>query len=453
MIRVIEQKISSYLLGKDARTSSILKNVILSSCVRGGNILVSLILVPLTINYINPVQYGIWLTISSLVTWMSFFDIGMGHGLRNKVTTALSIGDIPLAKKYVSTTYASIAIIATFLFIGLCFVIPSVDWRTLLNIPNTLTENVNIILIIVFGTFSFQFIVQLINTVLAAIHKPALAGLISFIGQAALLCCVLFLTKYVSASLTILIAVITVVPLIVMLLGTILLYTKSLKYIAPELSLVDFSMTKKILNTGGAFFLIQLGAIVLFQTDNIIITKVLGPGSVTNFNVAYKLFSIVLLIFTIVITPYWSAVSDAYVKSDFLWMKRSLVSVRKIWFALSILSIALLAGSDWIFHAWLGKTIVVSAQLSIAMTFYVIIYMWQTLHVYFLNGIGKIKLQLILVLTSAVLNLPVAIYLGRHWGLPGIITANTIFFLLMGTIFYYQVQKILNQTARGIWGK
>jgi O-antigen/teichoic acid export membrane protein len=79
--------------------------------------------------------------------------------------------------------------------------------------------------------------------------------------------------------------------------------------------------------------------------------------------------------------------------------------------------------------------------------------MWQTLHVFFLNGVGKIRLQLILVILSAIINIPLAIFLGREIGLPGIITANTIVFIFMAIIFTIQYKKIVSETASNLWNK
>src|ERR1700687_5870800 len=89
------------------------KNIIASFFIKGISISISLILVPLTINYINPSRYGIWLTLSSIVGWFSFFDIGLAHGLRNKFAEAKAKGDNESAQIYVSTTYAVLAIIFT----------------------------------------------------------------------------------------------------------------------------------------------------------------------------------------------------------------------------------------------------------------------------------------------------------------------------------------------------
>ena len=49
------------------------KNILASFMIKGGSIAISLILVPLTINYVNPTSYGIWLTLSSMVGWFWLF--------------------------------------------------------------------------------------------------------------------------------------------------------------------------------------------------------------------------------------------------------------------------------------------------------------------------------------------------------------------------------------------
>ena len=65
----------------------------------------------------------------------------------------------------------------------------------------------------------------------------------------------------------------------------------------------------------------------------------------------------------------------------------------------------------------------------------------------------KIRLQLILVILSAIINIPLAIFLGREIGLPGIITANTIVFIFMAIIFTIQYKKIVSETASNLWNK
>ena len=69
------------------------------------SLLASFLLVPLTIGYISPDLYGVWMTLSSIMTWLVFLDIGFTQGMKNKVTEAIALNQRDRAKSLVSTTY------------------------------------------------------------------------------------------------------------------------------------------------------------------------------------------------------------------------------------------------------------------------------------------------------------------------------------------------------------
>jgi O-antigen/teichoic acid export membrane protein len=207
------------------------------------------------------------------------------------------------------------------------------------------------------------------------------------------------------------------------------------------------------MSLGVKFFVLQIGALVLFSTNNVIITQLFGPEEVTPFNIAFKLFNIVNMGFGIVVTPMWSAFTDAYVRKEFDWIKNTLSKIRKIWFLAFLLSVCILIASPFLYHIWVGDAVEVPFALSAAMCLYVVVAIWQTMHVFFLNGIGKIKLQLYLVTSTALINIPLAILLGKWFGLVGITLASIIIFGVMGIIFSIQTHKILNNTAKNIWNK
>ena len=75
------------------RTAKVKKNAIGSILIKGWSILISLILVPMTMDYLSPEIYGIWLTVSSVIVWLNFFDVGFTLGLKNKLAEALAEGD------------------------------------------------------------------------------------------------------------------------------------------------------------------------------------------------------------------------------------------------------------------------------------------------------------------------------------------------------------------------
>jgi O-antigen/teichoic acid export membrane protein len=454
MLKKIHLKFNSFFNEGHNRTILAKKNIVSSFLVKGGSIITGLLLVPMTINYVNPTQYGIWLTISSLVGWMSFFDIGMGNGLRNKLTEALALNEYEIAKKYVSTTYASLIIVSCSLFFIFYFLNPYIDWQTFLNISESVQVNISFAVLIVFGAFCLQFVVQLINTVLTAVHKPAKAGLITLIGQLCILLTTYILTKTVQGSLIVLVVATTINPIIILFLANFYFYGAKLRNIAPSFSYIDFSYAKNIFKVGGSFFIIQIGSIVLLQTDNIIISKFVGPESVTKFNVALKLFSIVIMLFSIIILPYWSAFTDANTNKDYDWMRDSVKKIRKIWLLISLLIVPfILVLSKFIFKLWIGDSVKITFSLSFLLSLYVISYMCMNLNSYFLNGVGKIRLQLYLYVIVCIINIPLCSFLAVKIGVNGVVISNLIMFVGMNIILWIQTDKILEHKDKGIWGK
>ena len=87
-------------------------------------------------DYLSPEIYGIWLTVSSVIVWLNFFDVGFTLGLKNKLAEALADGDYVRGKKLVSTTYGMMFAIFVPLTIILELLVPVVDWSGFLNVSS-----------------------------------------------------------------------------------------------------------------------------------------------------------------------------------------------------------------------------------------------------------------------------------------------------------------------------
>ena len=91
----------------NTRTIKVKQNILVSFLVKCCSIIISLLLVPLTLNYLNSYEYGIWLTLSSILIWVNYFDMGLANGLRNKLAEALAIGDIQKGRIYVKCRFSN----------------------------------------------------------------------------------------------------------------------------------------------------------------------------------------------------------------------------------------------------------------------------------------------------------------------------------------------------------
>ena len=75
------------------------KNILMSAVLKMVGLATSLLIVPITIGYLDKEVYGVWMTMTSVLFWIGTFDIGLGNGMRNYLTEAISKQDYSLARK------------------------------------------------------------------------------------------------------------------------------------------------------------------------------------------------------------------------------------------------------------------------------------------------------------------------------------------------------------------
>ena len=336
----IRSKIYSYFTKGNERSVIIKKNIAASLVLKCVSILISLQVVPLTIDYINPTKYGIWLTLSSIIAWLSYFDLGFAHGFRNRFAEAKAKGDIRLAKEYVSTTYAVLFLLFSVILLITLMVNKYLNWSSILNIDAVYNEELHIVFGLLACFFCINIVASVFTTMLTADQKPALASLIQTGGQVLAFVCIYILTKNTTGSLSALALAFSGIPCLLLLVVSILMfYGKRYKIVAPSLHYIRFSLTKKILGLGGQFFVIMISMLFIFQFINIILSRVEGPEAVTQYNIAYKYFNVLNMVFVIVLTPFWSAFTDAYVKKDYNWMSGIVKKLEFLWLLLSLIHI------------------------------------------------------------------------------------------------------------------
>jgi len=451
----INQTINKFFTIGHSRTLRAKKNIAASFVIKGTNIAIGLALVPLTITYLNPTKYGIWITLSSIIGWFGFFDIGLGNGLRNKFAEAIAKGKFKLARVYVSTTYAIISLIIGSVLVLFYVVNPFLNWNKILNAGDDLNlqTELGFLALIVFTFFSFRFIFKLITTILMADQRPAKASLFDLLGKIIALVLIYILTKTTHGSLLYLGIVMSSAPVFVLIVSSIWFYNGKYKAYRPSLKFVDFSKAKDLLNLGVKFFIIQIAAVLLYQTNNIIIAQLFGPAQVTPYNVAFKYFSVLMMGFSIIITPFWSAITEAWAKKEIDWIKKSMQKLIRIWVLLCLAGIVMLIFSPLIYKIWVGTKINISYSLSMLVAAWVLINSWNGIFGQFLNGTEKIKLQIYFGISGAILNVPLAIFLGKKLGIEGVLLANVILGIIGAWIYPIQYRKLINNKAQGIWNK
>lgn len=451
----IKGEIRKKYSGADTRSKKMYKNTAAMIGIRGISMILTLISAPIMLHHVDRADYGVLLTLTSIVGWVGYMDIGLGNGLRNKLPEFIANNDFNSAKKIVSSCYATLAIYVALIITVFLIISPFVDWLEVLNSPTSDAREIRELTNVVFIAFCIQFLLGLLNSILFAYQMPAFQSLFTLAGQAlALIALIMQVFVFNITSVLQIGAVNSIIPPLVLFCGSIGLFRTKLRKIAPSLRYVDLKSVGGILGLGMKFFVLQMITIVLFQANSIIIARVVNPEAVVEYNLAFKYVSLLTMIFTIVITPVWSATTDAYIRNDFTWIKKTISFSQKVCIISIIIGILMLFVSKFIYGIWLGKDAIdISYSTTGLILLYISFEMLYKVYGTIINGTGKVFAQMILTGIIAIIYIPLALLLGSSWGLSGVLIANVIVFAVNYIWTKMQCNKLINQTATGIWNK
>lgn len=436
----------------NARSVTMKKNIMLSLLIKGVSIVVSFLLVPLTLGYVETELYGIWLTISSIISWLHFLDIGFTNGLKNRLGESIAKNNYERGQALVTTTYSMMF----FIFIPLCIIlvicIPFINWSGFLNVNPIYNEYIKDAMYVLVVCFCLQMILNVLTAVIAAYQKVALSSSFIVIGNILSLCVIFILTKCCPPSLLALAFAISAMPVIVLLIASFYFYSKRFKKVAPSIRTYNKVYIKDLFQLGARFFIIQIQMLVLYQSTNILISNISGPEDVTSYNLAYKYIGIAMMVYTILLQPLWPAFTDAYAKKDFIWMRNIYRKMSKVYFVCAIIIIIMVFVSPIAYKIWIGNKVNVPFIMTITVAIYILINSWVSLQANMINGTGKIKLQTYITLFGLILHIPLSLFLAKYTGAIGVILSMSCVTLFYSIVFTIQINKLIRQKAKGIWG-
>lgn len=446
-------KILSRLNSGDTRSVIVKKNIIGSLIIKGLSIIIQLMLVPLTINYVSSEIYGIWLTLSSVILWLNFFDVGFTLGLKNRLTTAIALNQLDRAKSLVSTTYFMMVVIFVPICMLMIFLVPEIRWDKLLNISSSYSNDVVKAMQVLCCCFCLQMIVNVMTSVVAAYQKVALSNLFPVLGNILSIFAILYLREFEEPSLLKLSVAIAIMPILVIGLISIYLYNTKFTKVAPSPKYINLEYSKDIFGLGIKFFIIQLQTVVMFQATNLLISNISGPTYVTTYNIAYKYLNVAMMIYTILLNPLWPAFTDAYAKSDYKWMNSIYKKMKHIYMVSVLVMALMILVSTFVYKLWIGNNAEIPFIMTVIVGFYMMINTWDALQVQLINGIGKVKLQSYVTLIGLLFHLPLSFLLGKYIGGYGVLVSMIVITIIYSFVFTIQINKILKKKSFGIWDK
>lgn len=446
-------RLRTMLLGGDRRTAKAKKNIVLSFGIKGVDSLVQLLLVPVTLGYLNPYEYGIWLTLNSILLWINSFDIGLGNGLRNQLAAAVAKGDYRLGRSLVSTAFAMITILMLAILAVGSVIVLNVDWYGILGTTAAKVPGLPKIVYVSFALFCVNFMVKFIGNVYLAMQMPAVNNLMVMSGHLLSLVIIYLLTVFTDGSLFRVAVAFSASPVIIYTLACPVTFLFVYRQLRPSPRLFDKSLLKGLFNVGVLFFLLQISGVVLFTMSNVIISKLFGPDQVTPYNISYRYFSLINLLLAITLAPMWSAVTDAYTKGEMDWIKAQLGKAQRLLVILGAVVVLMVAISGFVYRIWIGGSVKIPMAMTVLTATYAYIIAYSTAYSTFLNGMGKLRLQVYNIIVVAALFIPSCLLLGHIFGIYGIVIAMCLMNVSGAVLNTIQIRKVVSGTASGIWDK
>ena len=446
-------KIKELLTSKDMRSKTVRNNALMSAVLKVIGLSCSLFIVPVTLGYLDNEVFGIWLTMSSILYWFAFFDIGLGNGMRNYLAEAFARNDFDTARSYISTTF--VMLIGLSFIIGLIMIVPVflLDMNSVFNTTAVSGIELRNVMVVALVFTMALFVVKNIGLIFVAMQKYAVNDFLSVSGTVLALLVIYILTKTTGGSLMNVVLAFTVIPVVVFVLAAIPIFRKY-RNLRPTLSSVDKKLGSKIVGKGLGFFFIQItSCLVIYGSSNLFITQFGSPKDVTVYNIAYKFFNLLAIAYTIVISPMWNAYTDAYVKEEMKWIENMFRRAIKIW-VLSVLGgMLMLAFCNVFYRLWVGDSVSVPLSVSASVLFYISMFNFNNCVTYLLNGLNKIRVQIITSVVVTAAYLIVVYVFGSKFGIVGVVLSMAFSYAIMAIIHIYQCRLLIGQKAKGIWNK
>jgi O-antigen/teichoic acid export membrane protein len=391
--------------------------------------------VPLTLSYLGPERFGLWMAISAAITMLSFADFGLGNGILNAVSHASGRNDKVAIHQFVSNGFIMLTAIAALMLLVFVAAYRHVPWPSVFNVSSATAALesgpvVFVLAICFFATLPLGA-TQKIQLGLQRGHWgymwEAVGSLMGLLG--------IIIATQLQAGLQWIALSMAGLPLLFRAVNTFLFFGYQEKTLRPRFDHFEFAVVKRLIRTGALFFVLQLAVIVGFQSDNIIIARILGVEAVAGYDVALKLSTLPAMFIGLVVVAQWPAYGEALTRGDSEWIRQTFTRTIRLSLLIAIpFAVILFTWGDVIIRIWAGPAVVPSAALLAGVSIWSVLLVLGSVIGALLNGLHVVKFQEINALLMATANILISIFrvkqIGTIGAIFGTISAYTIFSLL-----------------------
>jgi len=399
----------------------------------------ALFLVPLLLNILGKDDYGTWVALTSLLVWISLFDFGVGHALKNSVARGFANNNLTEVK---SETIQTLKFILSFCFLLI------LSFFIALNQLEFLKEN-HLVALILFVPAILIFPLTMGNMILQGARKIALQSGLMVLGPIVFFCSLsigsYFLFSFDLFWLSVLYSSsITLSLIIIWVVATKQIGLKFADYKTIPAIPLNFNRLK----IGVKFFGLQISSISLYNMGPLLIVYFMSSSDVTHFDLLNKIYTFALSFFLIGIAVFWPELTYHKEKNDF-------DKISKIYFTMVGLSFLFSLGAmffaffvPFIIEFWIGDKVIVTWEEGIYFSMLISIQAIAYSGAVVLNAFEKINIQLIISSFSTILMVPLTyLFINDGYGVVSVPIAACLLTLAPAIYCNVHAFKIIKRGA------
>lgn len=388
---------------------------------KAANILISFLSVPLTVHYLGAERYGVWLTISSVITWMSMTDFGLaGNALINVLAQASGRDDKQEAKEYTSSAFWALVGVSVLAAVICVSAFPFIPFRSVFQVSvATSTSELRMACALTLLFFVTAFPLSIQNSIYSAYQDGFLSNIWGLSANVVSLIALVIVSR-THGGLPALVIALSGTRTVISIANLFFIFRRY-PWLRPGPSSVRLDKVKRLFRLGSKYLVTQLASLGIYQSQPMIITQILGPSKVVIYVVAYKIISLPIDLAYLATAPFVSAFGEAKARNDWQWIRDAYRKCTRasLMFGTPML-VFLAVFSKPLIRIWAGAAAVPNWPLIIWLSVYTLFGIWLMSAGQLMTGLERVNPLMISVVLCALFIIVAAVLLSPKWGLAGI---------------------------------
>lgn len=434
------------------RLSKRSQNVVVGSVSRIGARAIAICLnffcTSIVVRYLSPNEYGLWAILISFNSCISNLNMGLGNSVRNKMASLSETAGASDAQHGNNQTYFLSVVYWVGFIASVCIILVFIVFR-FVGLGNLINSQEPALIRLGNVSIALSLLLLLINLSFS-LYEP---GFYAY-QQTHWLSLIEVLRSFFSTGLLLFLVHIQgpFVSLVVANFGSLLFFSvlgffffltlRKWRFVFLGLK-AHFSIVKELMASGILFLVLALSGFIIFMTDTLLVNFISGVSAAGDFSLVQTLFRVIVGLHIMILTPLWSAYTAAAAKGEWNWCRRSLIFsalLTVVYYGIACFLLVLFGNQ--IVKLWTGRIYGNNLSLRLALGVWAFLYGWLATVCIFLNGLGRIRLEVFLMAIAAAVNIPIALALGYRYGMVGITCGGIVSILPVAISLTIQVGKI-----------